>query len=86
VDSVIHEDDDGGRGGGRGGGGHGHVHDDDDDDNVGNDDNNKFYGSYKANNLGPFSTTVFVAPQIGARLSDPLVTMGVFLHRNASET
>jgi hypothetical protein len=29
---------------------------------------------------------VFVAPQIGARLSDPLVTMGVFLHRNASET
>jgi hypothetical protein len=36
--------------------------------------------------LGPFSTSVFVAPQIGARLSEPLVTMGVFPRRSASET
>jgi hypothetical protein len=32
----------------------------------------------------PVSTRVFVAPKIGGRLSDPLVTMGVFPHRSAT--
>ena len=36
--------------------------------------------------LGPFSTGLFVTPEIGARLSEPLVTVVVLRPRSASET